>query len=105
MDLKKENIVPYLEVVSKLDQALFLLTHVDNKIKYDDDETISFDLEVCEVLLLQIVNSPLLASANLDHNFPEKQGGDLSMMLERLRPLIGSIKSDVHKYLVESLSF
>lgn len=108
MELKKENIALYLETLSRFEKVLFLLDHTNNKIKYDDEEeTISFDLEVCQALLIQLINSPLMAASDIENHISDQEGRtkNFAFLIERLKILLGDMKRDVNEYLSKSLSF
>lgn len=107
MELKKENIALYLEALSRFEKTQFLLEHLSNKINFDDGETTSFDLEVCQSLLVQLVNSPIFTSHGLEAYDPgvEGRGRNLSMIVEKLKILLEELKGEVHEYLSKSLAF
>lgn len=109
MELKKETAALYLDTIIRLEKTQFLLEHLSNKIKFDDDETTSFDLEVCHSQLVLLINNPVFSSYGIEVYNPESDEPtherNLPLLCEKFKILLEGLKSDMDDYLTKSLSF
>ena len=105
MELSKENIIIFLETLTRLEKAQFLLEHLNSKRQFDSTETTSFDLEVCQSLLTQLINSPIFASYGIDVSYeqPNEKMQSLLLLNQRLKILLEGLRGDVYEYLTKSL--